>query len=265
MYLSFPPYLEGLGKAARLYYATFGKAFARKAVSVITDSEHAKRDMIRLWQIPSEKIGVIPLGVGERYRPVQDNALLKSVKTKLGLPDKYVLYLGNFKPHKNVASLVLAFEAVHRRFPEYRLVLAGPLDENGVGIKKMVEKKELTESVIFTDTVREEDHPEALLSMADLFVFPTLYEGFGLPPLEAMACGTPVIASDVTAVPEVVGSAGLMVNPRDVREISNAISALLADPRKREEYSKRGMERAKNFSEEKTAGGIYRHLLRVFG
>jgi len=263
MYLVFPAYKRNIGILGRLYYDTFGKAFARKSMSIITDSEHAKDDITRIWKVKPEKIAVIPLGVAGRYVPVNDEALSSQVRQRLGLPDQYILYLGNFKPHKNVTSLVLAFQRIEKSFPEYRLVLAGPLDSNGVEMQALVSKEGLQDRVVFTDTIREEDCPEALLSMADLFVFPTLYEGFGLPPLEAMACGTPVITSNLTAVPEVVGHAGVMVNPLDVDELSRAIAALLEDPEKRGRYSRKGLERSRLFSEERTAGRIYQHIISL--
>ena len=263
MYLVFPPYKKALGPFGRCYYATFGKTFARKSISIITDSEHAKRDIIRIWGINPNKIVVIPLGVASRYVPVNDRGLLDSVRVKFHLPEKFLLYLGNFKPHKNVGSLVRAFKKIKSRFPEYKLILAGPLNSNSAKIKELVSNEGLTDRVVFTDTIREGDHPEALLSMADLFVFPTLYEGFGLPPLEAMACGTPVITSNLTAVPEVVGDAGIMVNPLDVDELTWAIAALLDDPEKRELYSQKGMERCRLFREEQTAGKIYEHIINL--
>jgi glycosyltransferase involved in cell wall biosynthesis len=263
MFLVFPPYRKKLGFLGRSYYALFGKAFARKAISIITDSEHAKQDIIRLWMINPEKIAVIPLGVGNRYMPVKDIELLARVRSELGLPEKYILYLGNFKPHKNVGALIMAFKKIGGRFPEYKLVLAGPLDEHGRRIQDLVSTQGLAERVVFTGTIREKDHPEALLSMADLFIFPTLYEGFGLPPLEAMACGTPVITSNLTAVPEVIGDAGVMVNPLDVNELSEAMEGLLRDPEKRKKCSLKGLERSKIFSEDKTAGEIFRHIITL--
>lgn len=263
MYLVFPPYRKALGVFGRFYYATFGRVFSRRAISIITDSEHAKQDIMKLWKVDPDKIVVIPLGLAGRYAPVEDTELLSRVRERLGLPDRYLLYLGNFKPHKNVESLIKAFSRIEGEIPEYKLVLAGPLDANGQRARELVTKQGIAERVIFTDTVREDDRPEALLTMAELFIFPTLYEGFGLPPLEAMACGTPVIASNITAVPEVVGEAGVMVNPLDVDELGHAIISLLADPAKMKRYSRIGLERAKQFREENTAGSVYRHILAM--
>lgn len=263
MFLIFPPYKNALGILEKIYYETFGRAFARKSISIITDSEHAKQDIMRVWGIAEKKVVVIPLGVAERYVPVEDRRILKKAKEKWQLPDKYILYLGNFKPHKNIESLVRAFKRIADNLPEYKLVLAGPLDSRGIEIRNLVSKEGLIERVVFTDTVREEDYPEALITMADLFVFPTLYEGFGLPPLEAMACGTPVIASNVTAVPEVVGDAALMVDPLDIDALSRAMMDLLNSPEKRRYYSEKGVQRAKMFGAEKTSGKIYEHLMTL--
>lgn len=263
MYLVFPAYRKQLGIWKRLYYAYLGRAYSRKSISIISDSRHAKQDIIRIWQVDPAKIQVIPLGLADRYMPVTDVDVLNSVKAKFSLPDKFILYLGNFKPHKNVISLVRAFKLVEKKFPDQKLVLAGPLDEHGMRIQRIVAEEGLLEKTIFTDTIQEEDHPEALLSLAEVFVFPTLFEGFGLPPLEAMACGTAVVASNLTSVPEVVGEAAALVNPLDINEISHAISDLIENPVKREEYSKCGIERSAQFRDKETAGKLYNHIIGI--
>ncbi len=261
MYLVFPPYRKALGFWGRAYYAVIGKACARMPISIITDSEHAKQDIVQLWKVDPQKITVIPLGLAECYRPVTDPKLLNKVKQKFSLPDKYLLYLGNFKPHKNVESLVRAFKKLSPSFPEYKLVLAGPLDSHGKKIKNIVSNEKIEDKVVFTNTLLEVDKPEVLYTMAEIFVFPTLYEGFGLPPLEAMACGTAVIASNLSAVPEVVGDAGILVNPLDIDQLSSAMFDLLSDHEKRDDYVKKGIERSISFREEQTAGKIFEHIV----
>jgi glycosyltransferase involved in cell wall biosynthesis len=263
MYLVFPPYLRALGRFGRLYYATIGRACAHKAINVITASDHAKEDIIRLWRIRPEKIAVIPLGVADRYAPVTDQEVRARVRERFGLPERYILYLGNFKPHKNVASLVRAFTGVKKAFRDCKLVLAGPLDVHGQAIRAQVSAAGLAGDVIFTGAIHEEDLPEAILSMADLFVFPSLYEGFGIPPLEAMACGTPVVASGLTALPEVVGDAGLLVDPLDIEALQGAIVSLLRDGERRKRYAERGLIRAQGFRVEQTAGRLYRHIIEI--
>jgi glycosyltransferase involved in cell wall biosynthesis len=262
MWLGFPFYKNSLGLIDKLYFATLGKAFAKKSINIITDSEHAKSDIIRFWKINSKKITVIPLSLSNRYTPVNDLRLLEKTKIKFNLPNKYILYLGNFKPHKNVESLVKAFKKIESKFAKYKLVLAGPLDKYGQSLKNITNKLGLIDKVIFTDTIREKDYPEALLSLAEIFVFPTLYEGFGLPPLEAMACGTPVIASNVTSVPEVVGDAGFLVDPT-VTEISGAISDLLENSEQRKLFSKMGLKRAERFREKETTAKLYKHIISL--
>ena len=263
MFIIHPDYKNNLTVNQRLYYTLFGKTFAMKSLSIITDSKHAKNDIVKVWNVNPEKIVVIPLGLADLYRPVNNKNLLNHVRKRLKLPEKYILYLGNFKPHKNVPALILAFKKTQNKFPDYKLVLAGTIDKHGAKIKDLVARIGLAEKVVFTGTIRENDHPEAIFSMADLFVFPTLYEGFGLPPLEAMACGTPVIASKLTAVPEVIGDAGVLVNPLDIDELANAINNLLSNPEKRAEYSFKGLKRSYLFREESTSGQIYHHLINL--
>jgi glycosyltransferase involved in cell wall biosynthesis len=216
-----------------------------------------------MWRINHNKIKVIPLGLAGRYKQISDLNLINRVRINLKLPDKFILYLGNFKPHKNVALLIKAFKGIENKYSDYKLVLAGPLDDHGLKIRDLVSKEGLDDRIHFTDTIREEDHPEALLSLADIFVFPSLYEGFGLPPLEAMACGTPVVASNRTSVPEVIGDAGILVNPINVKELSGAISNLLENPEKRDLYSKKGLQRAQRFKEKDTAGKLYEHIISL--
>jgi glycosyltransferase involved in cell wall biosynthesis len=263
MFLEFPPYRDAIGLSGRFYYNVFGRAFAKKSINIITDSEHAKQDIVKNWNIDPEKIEVIPLGIGNRYKPVNDSDLINKVKSNFRLPDKFILYLGNFKPHKNVSSLVKAFKTLGNRFLDFKLVLAGPIDEHGERIKNLVSEMGLEERVVFTDTVKESDLPEALISSAEIFVFPSLYEGFGLPPLEAMACGTPVIASNLTSVPEVVGDAGILVNPLDVESMGKAIAELIENPDKRKFLVEKGLERSRCFNEKNTAGKLFEHIISL--
>jgi glycosyltransferase involved in cell wall biosynthesis len=263
MYLGFSAYKRSLGISRRLYLTVFGKAFAKKSKSIITDSEHAKKDIIKFLKINPNKIVVIPLGLADRYKPVKDLYVLNETKRKFNLPEKYILYLGNFKPHKNVKSLIKAFNKIEKKNHDYKLVLAGSMDKQGRKIKSFASNLGLSKKIVFTDTIREDDNPEALFSLADLFVFPTLYEGFGLPPLEAMACGTPVVASNSTSVPEVVGDAGILVDPLDINGLSKEITDLLENTEKREIYVKRGLERAKCFREKDTAGKLFNHIISL--
>ena len=144
-----------------------------------------------------------------------------------------------------------------------KLVLAGPLDVHGENLRRQVRELGLDDDVVFTGTIREDDLPEVILTLADIFVFPSLYEGFGIPPLEAMACGTPVVASNLTAIPEVVGEAGLLVNPLNIEELARAISSLLNNRDLHGRYSALGLTRAEQFRSEQTAGQLYRHIIHL--
>jgi glycosyltransferase involved in cell wall biosynthesis len=263
MYLVFPSYLRELGILGRIYYATIGRACAHKAINIITDSEHAKRDIVRLWGIKPDKIAVIPLGLADRYSPVKDKERFAQVIKKFALPERYLLYLGNFKPHKNVVSLVRAFAMIKEEIKDLKLVLAGPLDSHGENLRRQVKDLGLDKDVVFTGMIREDDLPEVILSLADIFVFPSLYEGFGIPPLEAMACGTPVVTSNLTAIPEVVGEAGLLVNPLNIDELARAILSLLNNRDLHGRYAEMGLARAKQFHSEQTAGRLYRHIIHL--
>jgi glycosyltransferase involved in cell wall biosynthesis len=263
MFLVLPTYREELGYYHRLYCTALGKLCARKSINTITDSDHAKRDIIQIWKISPEKIVKIPLGLADRYKPITDLKLINRVKSNLNLPENFILYLGNFLPHKNVVSLIKAFKRISKRFANYKLVLAGQLDNYGIEMQNYVLQENLEKRVQFTNTIREEDYPEVLLSLADVFVFPTLYEGFGLPPLEAMACGTPVIASDLASIPEVVSDAGILVDPLDIGAISKSLNDLLENKKERIFYSKKGLDRAKQFREKDTAGKLYEHIISL--
>lgn len=263
MFLLHPYYKNNLNLFQKLYYASLGKHFAKKSLSIITDSEHAKNDIVKHWKIDEGKITVIPLGVACRFRPVKDAIILDKTKKKFNLPERYIFYLGNFKPHKNVEVIIKVFHKIEKRYPQHKLVLAGPLDKHSERITSLIKELRIVDRVILTGTIFEKDHPEALLTLADIFIFPSLYEGFGLPPLEAMACGTPVIASNTTSIPEVVGDSGVLVNPLNINEISNAMTDLLDNGEKRNKYSVKGIERSRLYREENTSAKIYQHLFEI--
>lgn len=233
---------------------------AKRADAIIADSKASKRDIVRLLGIPAERVQVIYLAVDRRFRPITDEAHLKDVRRRYHLPADYILYLGGLDQRKNLAALLKAFK---RLTSDLQLVIAGRLPARDTPFfpdpRRMVRELDLEERVAFIGWVPEEDKP-ALYSMAKLFVFPSLYEGFGLPPLEAMACGTPVIASNASSLPEVVGDAGLLIDPHDAAGLAEAMAALLDDERLRKGLGQRGFERARRFSWEETA----RETLKVY-
>jgi glycosyltransferase involved in cell wall biosynthesis len=246
----------------RLYLELSTRYNARAATRVIADSAATKRDLVQLYGTDPDRITVIPLGVDELFQPVTDAARLAAVRAKYGIPGDYLLYVGTLQPRKNLVRLV---EAWARVIADCRLqiadlgrrtlVIAGKKGWLYEEIFATVRRLGLEGRVLFPGYVPEEDLP-ALLSGATAFVLPSLYEGFGLPVLEAMACGTPVIAANVSSLPEVVGDAGLLVDPLDSDALAAALQRLLtdADPSTplraslRAELRQRGLARAKLFS-----------------
>ena len=245
----------------------------RKADRIITFSENSKKDIIKLLGIPEEKIEVIYLSADARFGPVRDRQAIAKIMERYSVREKFILYLGGFAGHKNIERLVRAFyEFSLSSDDKWQLVLAGKLPDEKIEnaddwtinepvrkIRSLVANLGLDTKVIFTGFVPEEDLP-TLYSAASIFVFPSLYEGFGLPPLEAMACGTPVIASNTSSLPEVIGDAGVLVNPFSINEIISAMGSILKSKSRQQEMSCKGVERARNFSWEETA----RKTLKVY-
>jgi glycosyltransferase involved in cell wall biosynthesis len=228
---------------------------AKRADVVLTDSEASKWDIVHLLDIPSERVHVIYLAADDIYQPILDDQRLTAIRQKYGLPESYLLYLGGFDQRKNVPALLKAFAQLAKD-PRAFLVVAGRLPEKGGGFfpdpRPIVQELGIEERVVFTGWVPEEDKP-ALYSGARALVFPSLYEGFGLPPLEALACGTPVIASNQGSLPEIVGDGGLLLEPDDMEGLAGAMEKLLNDDTLWGDLREKGLAHAARFSWEKTA------------
>jgi glycosyltransferase involved in cell wall biosynthesis len=218
---------------------------------IITISEHAKNEIITHLGVPEEKIKVIPLAANENYVPLSDEKI-NEIKLKYNLNYPFIFYVGGLAPNKNVNNLIKSFYKVKKLRIPHKLLLAGEKRLKYNSTFELIEKLNLQNDVIFTGYVPDEDLP-GLYNAADLFVYPSLYEGFGLPPLEAMQCGTPVITSNTSSLPEVVGDAGIMINPYDVDELANKMYEVLTNEDLGNELSKQGIERAKLFSWKKCA------------
>ncbi len=225
----------------------------RQAARVLTISESSRRDIIRYYRLPAAKVVTVPLAAEESFRPVRDPAQLAAVRARYGLPERFVLAVGNLQPRKNLARLIDAIAALRAaRGDDCRLVLVGQPFWRHSELDQAVAAHGLRDVVIATGYVPAEDLP-AIYSAATVFAYPSLYEGFGLPPLEAMACGTPVVVGDTSSLPEVVGDAALLVDPRDTGAIAAAIARLLDDPALRERLRQAGFARAAMFSWRETA------------
>ena len=234
----------------RLYNRIMMPLYCRRADAVISTTETGSVDIVRLVGVDPSNIHVIYEAQHERFRPVP-GARAEGVRAKYGLPDRYLLFVGGINPLKNFGNLLKAFARVKEKVPHH-LVVAG---FNRWGYERELElcrELGLQERVHSTGFVPDEDLP-AIYTMADLLVFPSLYEGFGIPVLEAMACGCPVITSNTGCSPEVAGDAALLVNPREPDRIAGAIAELLQNESLRQELRKKGLKRAERFSWRKAA------------
>jgi alpha-1,3-rhamnosyl/mannosyltransferase len=218
---------------------------------ILTISHSARDDLVQYYGISPDRIAVTPLAADSRFTP-QPPHRVTSVRETYGLPGRYVLYLGANKPHKNLERLVYAWEQICQNHPEVQLVLAGHYDPRYPQVQHIVESRGLHTSVTFLPNVSEADLP-ALYSGAEVFAFPSYYEGFGLPPLEAMACGTAVLCGNVSSLPEVVGDAALTVDPYSVPDLASGLNRLLAEPSLRHRLCEQGLQRAATFSWRRTA------------
>jgi len=246
------------------------KQEAKKADKIMADSFSTKEDLINIYKIDPAKIKVVYLGVSKDFKPIRkDNSQLKRVRKKYSLPKPFILYFGTIEPRKNLILLIKAFEALKEKsiwkgfeggvFSDLKLVIAGAKGWLYKDIFKEVENSKYKKDIIFTGFVDDKDKPH-LYNLANLFVYPSFFEGFGFPPLEAMACGVPTIVSNASSLPEIVSDGAVMIDPYNVDELAFAIRKVLEDKDLRENLIKKGLKQAKKFSWDKTA----QEVLRVF-
>jgi glycosyltransferase involved in cell wall biosynthesis len=230
----------------------------KRATHVLADSQATKDDLIELFGTPAEKITVLYSGVDARFVPIRDRAEIDRVCAKYQLPRPFILSVGTLQPRKNYGRLIEAVGQVASIVPHH-LVITGGKGWMYETIFEQVEQSGLEGRVHFPGFVDDADLP-ALYSAADLFAYVSLYEGFGLPLLEAMACGTPVIGSNTSSLPEVIGDVGLQVDPRNVDDIAQALQQMIDQPELRAGSIELGLERAKTFTWNKAA----RELLAIY-
>jgi len=229
------------------------RANARRAAMVITDSEHSKRDIRHAYGVAKSRIDAIPLAADPAFVPVRDATAVGAVTRKLGITDRYVVSVGRLNARKNLIGLLGAFERVRPGLAEpAQLVIAGPRDFQADALDRAIAASPCANDVLRVGTVSPQDLP-VLLSGATAFAYPSLFEGFGLPPLEAMACGVPVVCSNTGSVPEVVGDAALTFDPFRTDDIAAALRRILTDAALRADLSARGRARAVHFSWRTTA------------
>jgi glycosyltransferase involved in cell wall biosynthesis len=236
------------------------KRMEKHATHVIAVSNSTKKDLLELIPSLEPNVSVIHEGVNESFKVVKDYHLILD-KYRISTP--YIFYVGSAGLNKNVQRLVEAFHRIHENI-EHKLILAGDMKWNYQSIRKWVERNGMEERIVFLGFVPDEDLP-AIYTGADIFASPSLYEGFGLTVLEAMACGTPVIASKISSMPEVLGGCGLLCDPYDIEDISQCMLKLIRDEGLRDHLTKMGLQRASKFSWNSTAERtleIYREMLQ---
>jgi glycosyltransferase involved in cell wall biosynthesis len=250
--LAFMLYPRFLTRDSARYYGQVDVA-ARQADHIIAVSESTKRDTIRLLGVPESKITVIYEAAHPLFERIDLNRANDFVRTKYNLPPQFILFVGTIEPRKNLPTLLRAFRRLRDNYKsDAVLAIAGNRGWLVEEVDQIIAELHLSDSVRFLGNVAN----EALLYLynaARCFVMPSFYEGFGLPPLEAMACGTPVIVSNVSSLPEVVGDAGFLFNPEDVEALTVALWRVLTDEKLRRELSEKGTKRAQTFSWERAA------------
>jgi glycosyltransferase involved in cell wall biosynthesis len=224
----------------------------RQASAIVTVSNSTRRDLLRLHGVPADRVLVVHEAASPAFRPIREPGRLEFVRAKYNLPQRFVLYVGTIEPRKNLGRLMEAFAQARAAGIPHHLVCVGPYGWSSRDLSGLIERLDLTPYVHFTGYVPFEDLP-ALYNLGELFVFPSLYEGFGLPVIEAMACGTPVITANSSSLAEVAGDAAVTIDPSSTEAIAQAIHDVAMDEERRRDLSDRGWHRSRAFSWAQTA------------
>jgi glycosyltransferase involved in cell wall biosynthesis len=248
----------------RLYLDWSTRHSTRLARRVIAVSNATKHDLVQLNGVPAEKIRVVHSGIDKQLRPIDNPQEITALRQRLGIRGSYLLHVGRVQSRKNLPRLVEAFAQIRDMIPDLTLVLAGREVWGHKGVMNRVAQLKLTDRVILPGYVADDDLA-TLYSGAAAYVFPSLYEGFGFPALEAMACGTPVICANTSSLPELVGDAALTVPPTDVDAFAEAIQRVLTDDPLRHKLIARGLERVKGFTWEAASKATLQVLLDAAG
>jgi glycosyltransferase involved in cell wall biosynthesis len=228
----------------------------RKAALILTDSENSKKDIVQFLAVPEQKVKVVYLGVDQRFRPVVDSGIRMAARQRYGLPEQFILFVGTVQPRKNLMGLVRAFASLNAtKAHPHTLVIAGGAGWKNEGLRELIRDLGVTEKVHFTGYIDEADLP-VLYSMAEVFALPSLYEGFGLPVIEAMACGVPVLTSSTSCLPEIAGDAAVLVDPQSVEAMAAGLGRLMEDSSLRDSCIAKGYERARQFTWERSARDV---------
>jgi glycosyltransferase involved in cell wall biosynthesis len=262
--VSYERHPEWFPPKARLFNRVFSRFAARVAAVVLTDSEFSRQEILDVYRVPPERVVAIPLAAGSQYRPPEDHTAAERVRARYGLGAPLILYVGNVIPRRNVPLLVAAFAQVCReRAAHLAVVNAGPQAQAQLAV--LARECGVVGDVTCLDYVPDEDLV-ALYHAAAAFVWLSVYEGFGLPPLEALACGTPTLVANASCLPEVVGDAALRVDPHDPAAVAGALTQLLTDDALASDLRARGPGRAAEFSWRRTAEetlAVYRRVVQA--
>jgi len=250
IHLTFPQYLPN--RVAFAYARGSMWAAARRSHRILTVSEASKRDILHFFDVPPEKIVVVHNAIDERFSREPRAEDVARVRERFQLQQQFVLYAGNIKPHKNLERLIEAFNGLRRSgLDDLKLLIIGDQISKYPALRRAVHRHKLHKHVRFLGYLPD-DTLAILYRLAAVFVFPSLYEGFGLPALEAMASGTPVVTSNVSSLPEVTGDAAVLVDPYDVGAIEAGMRRVLTDPQLAADMRRRGLLRAREFSWERS-------------
>lgn len=224
------------------------------SAGILTVSEYSKKDILKFFSFyPEDKIFVTPLAANSSFKPLNKDNCMSYVKNKFKLNEPYILYIGGFSPRKNALGLIKAFQNVYKDLNKpYKLLLGGSLKDEGENLYNFVKETNLQDRVVFCGFLEDEILP-ILYSGCDAFVYPSLYEGFGLPPLEAMSCKAPVITSNLSSIPEVTGESAILINPFNKNDLENALVNLLNNEGLKDTLREKGYMRSRNFTWQKTA------------
>ncbi len=233
------------------------RTILNKADLIIAVSENTKRDIINLFGIAKDKIRVVYESVDEDYKMIKNKKLLLNIKKKYNLPDKFILHVGTIEPRKNIPMLLRSFKEIKEEYPGYKLVFVGKFGWKYGAVFNTIKALNIEGNVMFLGYINREDIP-LIYNLAKVLVYPSLYEGFGLPPLEAMKCGTPVITSNTSSLPEVVGDAAIKVDPTNYYELTNSIRKIISNKDLRKSLINKGFKRASKFSWEVSANKMVR-------
>ena len=221
---------------------------------ILTVSEYSKKDILKFFRgYPEDKVFVTPLSANYDFKPMDKKLCKEIINKRFSFDSPYILYIGGFSARKNVKGIIDAFSSVYKSLnKKYKLLLGGSLKDEGLNLKEYAKSLNLEDDVIFTGFLENSDLP-TLYNGASVFVYPSYYEGFGLPPLEAMRCKTAVITSNLTSIPEVTDDSAILINPYNSTELNNSLFRVLNDDTFRDELSEKGYKRSLQFSWRQTA------------